>query len=79
MVISLPDARELSAEVLEALRLRGLRGWALGYTEQQVADLVGVCRETGCQWWSASTKGGLDARPHDRTGRPPWVWPCPHR
>lgn len=70
MAISLPDARELSNDVLECLRLRALRGCELGYTEAEVADLLGVCRETISRWWSAYVEGGLDALPHDRTGRP---------
>ena len=70
MAVRLPDARELSDEVLEALRLRALRGCELGFTEAEVADLLGVCRETVCHWWSAFAKGGLDALPHGRTGRP---------
>jgi len=70
MAISLPDARELSDDVLEAFRLRALRGCELGFTEAAVADLLGVCRETVCRWWSAFLQGGLDALPHDRTGRP---------
>src|SRR6266536_5956858 len=70
MAVSLPDARELSDEVLEALRLRALHGCELGFTEAEVADLLGVCRETVCHWWSAYAHGGLDALPHERTGRP---------
>lgn len=70
MAISLPDARELSDEVLEALRLRALRGCQLGFSETELADLLGVCRETVCHWWSAYADGGLDALPHDRSGRP---------
>src|SRR2546423_9469338 len=70
MAIPLPDARELSDEVLEALRLRALRGCELGFTEAEVADLLGVCRETVCRWWSAFAHGGGDALPHDRRGRP---------
>src|SRR5687768_15131936 len=70
MAIPLPDARELSDEVLEALRLRALRGCELGFTEADVADLLGVCRETVCRWWSAYAEGGLGALPHERTGRP---------
>jgi hypothetical protein len=46
MAVSLPDARELSDEVLEALRLRALRGCELGFTETEIADLLGVRRET---------------------------------
>jgi transposase len=70
MSISLPDARELSDDVLEALRLRALHGCELGFTESQVADLLGVARETVCRWWTAYAQGGLDALPHARTGRP---------
>jgi transposase len=70
MAISLPDARELSDEVLEALRLRALRGCELGFPEADIADVLGVCRETVSRWWSAYAQGGLEAVPHDRTGRP---------
>jgi transposase len=70
MAVTLPDARELSDEVLEALRLRAVHGCELGFTESEVAQLLGVCRETVCHWWSAYAGGGLDALPHDRTGRP---------
>ncbi|HEY8504510.1 MAG TPA: IS630 family transposase [Gemmataceae bacterium] len=61
----------MSDEVLEALRLRALRGCELGSTEADVADLLGVARETVSRWWSAYTRGGPDALPHQRTGRPP--------
>ncbi len=61
MAISLPDARELSDDILEALEL--------GFTETEVADLLGVSRETVCRWWTAYAAGGLDAIPGDRTGR----------
>jgi transposase len=70
MAIPLPDARELSDDVLEALRLRALHACELGFTETEVADILGVCRETVCRWWSAYAQGGLDALPHERTGRP---------
>jgi transposase len=70
MAISLPDARELSDEVLEALRLRALHACELGFTETDVADLLGLARETVSRWWSAYVAGGVDALPHDRTGRP---------
>ena len=70
MAVTLPDARQLSDEVLEALRLRALRGCELGYTEGEVADVLGVARETVCRWWSAYATQGLDALPHERTGRP---------
>ena len=70
MAISLPDARQLPDEVLEALRLRALRGCELGFTEADVADLLGVSRETVSRWWTAYAGGGLGAIPSDRTGRP---------
>jgi transposase len=70
MAISLPDARELSDEVLQALRLRALRGCEMGLSEAQVAELLGVCRETVSRWWSAFQAGGTDSLPHDRSGRP---------
>jgi transposase len=70
MALTLPDARQLSDEVLEALRLRAVHGCELGFTEAAVADLLGVSRETVCHWWSAYVHGGQDGLPHDRTGRP---------
>ena len=42
MAISLPDARQLSDEVLQSLRLRALRGRELGYSEIEVAELLGL-------------------------------------
>lgn len=70
MAISLPDARTLSDDALEALRLRALHACELGYTEAEVAEILGVCRETVSSWWSAYCHGGVDALPHQRTGRP---------
>lgn len=70
MALSLPDARQLSDEVLEALRLRAVRGCQLGFTEADVADLLGVSRETVSRWYSAYARQGRDALPGDRTGRP---------
>jgi transposase len=70
MAISLPDARQLSDEVLQALRLRALRGIELGLTETQVADLLGVAHETVCRWWTTYANQGLDALPRPRSGRP---------
>jgi len=70
MAITLPDARQLSDEVLEALRLRAVHGCELGFTEADVADLLGISRETVSRWWSAYVQQGSDALPGDRTGRP---------
>src|SRR5689334_17786306 len=70
MPISLPDARQLSDEVLQALRVRALRGCEWGYTETEVAELLGLARETVSRWWSAYVEGGTEALPGERTGRP---------
>jgi transposase len=70
MAIILPDARELSDEILEALRLRALRGCELGFSESDVATMLGIARETVSRWWSAYQAEGLDGLPGERTGRP---------
>jgi transposase len=70
MSIELPDARHLSDEALQVLRLRALRGVELGYSEVELADLLGVCHETISRWWSAYTADGTPALPGARTGRP---------
>ena len=70
MAITLPDTRQLSDETLEAFRLLALHGRELGYTEADLGELLGVTRETISRWCSAYSKGGLDALPGERTGRP---------
>lgn len=70
MGIMLPDSRELSDDVLDALRVRAIKGCELGFTESDIGELLGVARETVCRWWSAYRDGGSDALPGDRTGRP---------
>ncbi len=70
MSIPLPDASQLSDEVLQALRLRALRGCELGYTETEVAELLGLSRETVSRWWTAYAEDGMEALPGKRTGRP---------
>src|SRR5213079_2631184 len=70
MSIELPDARQLSDEALQVLRLRALRGIELGYSELELADLLGVCHETISRWWTAYRGDGLPALPGGRTGRP---------
>jgi transposase len=70
MSIQLPDARQLSDEALQVLRLRALRGIELGYTELELADLLGVCHETISRWWTAYLADGLEALPGGRPGRP---------
>jgi transposase len=70
MAIALPDGRELSDEALEVLRLRALRGVELGLSEADMADVLGVTRDTVSRWWTAYASGGVEALPHDRSGRP---------
>jgi transposase len=70
MSIDLPDARQLSDEALQVLRLRALRGIELGYSEVELAEVFGVCHETISRWWSAYSAAGTPALPSDRTGRP---------
>jgi transposase len=70
MPIHLPDARQLSDDALQVLRLRALRGIELGYSELDLADLLGVCHETISRWWTAYRAEGLPALPGGRTGRP---------
>jgi transposase len=70
MPIQLPDARQLSDDALQVVRLRALRGIELGYSELDLADLLGVCHETISRWWTAYVADGLQALPGGRTGRP---------
>jgi transposase len=70
MPIQLPDARQLSDEALQVLRLRALRGLELGYSELELADLLGVRHETISRWWTAYAAEGLPSLPGGRTGRP---------
>jgi transposase len=70
MSIQLRDARQLSDEALQVLRLRALRGIELGYSELDLAELLGVCHETISRWWTAYLADGLPALPAGRTGRP---------
>ncbi len=77
MAILLPDARELSDDVLEALRLRALRGCELGLTEVQVAGLLGVARETVCRWWAAYAGHGVPALPQAAAPSARWVRAAP--
>jgi transposase len=70
MPIQLADARQLSEEALEVLRLRALRGIELGYSEIDLAELLGVRNETISRWWTAYAANGLAALPSGHRGRP---------
>src|SRR6516162_3006262 len=58
MAIPLPDTRSLSEDVRAALRLRA------------VAAILGLRPESVSRWFAAYQRGGLEALPGDRTGRP---------
>jgi transposase len=70
MSITLPDARELSDDSLQQIRLRALRGVELGYTGVALAELLGVSHVTISRWWTAYQAQGLESLPGERTGRP---------
>src|SRR5512142_3452131 len=70
MAIELPDGRCESNEVLEALRLRAAHARELGYAVIAIAAVLGVREETISRWCSRSDRGGREALPGDRTGRP---------
>jgi transposase len=70
MAIELPDGRRESNDVLEALRLRAVHARELGYTVIDIAAILGVREETVSRWCSQYDRGGQEALPGDRTGRP---------
>lgn len=66
------DARSLSAEAKEALRVRAVLAVVEGgMTQQQSADAFGVKRPTVGRWVSAYRRGGEKALAARRLGRPP--------
>ena len=50
VAITTPDARQLSDEVFAALRSRTCE---LGFCECDVAEMLGMTRETGSRWYAA--------------------------
>jgi transposase len=70
MAIELPDGRSESNDVLEALRLRAVHARQLGYAVVDIAAILGVRQETVSRWCSQYDRGGQEALPGDRTGRP---------
>ena len=70
MAIDLPDGRRESNEVLDALRSRAIHARELGYAVVDIAAILGVRQETVSRWCSKYEKGGREALPGDRTGRP---------
>ena len=70
MTIELPDGRSESNEVLEALRWRAVHARQLGYAVVDIAAILGVREETVSRWCVQYERGGAEALPGDRTGRP---------
>src|SRR5947209_11075740 len=70
MAIELPDGRHESNDVLDALRLRAVHARQLGYAIVDIAAILGVREETVSRWCSRYDRGGQEALPGDRTGRP---------
>ena len=70
MAIDLPDGRRESNDVLAALRSRAVRARELGYAVIDIALILGVREETISRWCSRYHRGGREALPGDRTGRP---------
>ena len=70
MAIELPDGRRESNDVLAALRSRAVHARELGYAVLDIAAILGVRQETVSRWCSRYHRGGREALPGDRTGRP---------
>jgi transposase len=70
MTIELPDGRREPNEVLEALRLRAVHARKSGYAVIDIAAILGVREETISRRCSRYDRGGREALPGDRTGRP---------
>jgi transposase len=70
MAISLLDTRSLSDDVRTALRLRAVAAREAGFATDTIAAILGVRPESVSRWFAAYQRGGLEALPGDRTGRP---------
>ncbi len=64
------DARSLSHEAQEALRIRAVKAVEAGMTHEEAAKLMGVHRTTVSAWCSLHTKGGMKALKAGKKGRP---------
>jgi transposase len=70
MTIPLPDTRSLTDEVRAALRLRAVAAREAGFASDTIAAILGVRPESVSRWCRAYQRGGVEALPGDRTGRP---------
>jgi transposase len=65
------DARSLSQDAQEALRVRGVKLLEVGYTQVQVAEVLGVGERQVRRWVKRFRKGGWKALQKRRRGRRP--------
>jgi transposase len=70
MALTLLDTRSLTDEVRTALRLRAVAAREAGFATDTIAAILGVRPESVSRWFGAYQRGGLEALPGDRTGRP---------
>src|SRR5437660_2487494 len=70
MAIPLLDTRSLSDDVRAALRLRAVAAREAGFATDTIAAILGVRPESVSRWFHAYQRGGAEALPGDRTGRP---------
>lgn len=70
MCLNLTDTRSLPDEVVEQLRQRAIRARQKGYPAQDIADILGLTKETVSRWWTAFQQGGPEALPGAKTGKP---------
>jgi transposase len=70
MAIERPDGRHESDDVLDAFRSRAAHARELGYAVVDIAAILGAREETVSRWCSRYDRGGQEALPGDRTGRP---------
>jgi transposase len=70
MAIALLDTRSLTDEVRDALRRRAVAAREAGFANDTVAAILGVRPESVARWFAAYQRGGVEALPGDRTGRP---------
>jgi transposase len=70
MTIPLLDTRSLSDDVRAALRLRAVAAREAGFATDTIAAILGVRPESVSRWFAAYQRGGLEALPGERTGRP---------
>lgn len=80
MTLPVPDTRSLSDDVRAALRLRAVAAREAGYDNDTIAAILGVRPESVSRWYQAYQRGGAEALPGDRTGRPEgsgrWLTPA---